>query len=45
MTAAVTVKIPHATAEGSVIVEHFLVAIAAKPKKIGVAIYAQTLCG
>lgn len=42
---AVTIKLPHQTDQGTMIVEHFMLALAAKPKKIAVEIYAQTLCG
>jgi hypothetical protein len=45
MIAAVTIKVPHQTPEGTMIVEHFLVALAAKPKKIGVTIEVLTACG
>jgi hypothetical protein len=45
MMKAVTIKLPHQTEEGTVIVEHFMLALAAKPKKLGVTIFAQTLCG
>jgi hypothetical protein len=45
MMKAVTIKLPHETENGIVIVEHFMLALAAKPKKLGVTIYAQTLCG
>lgn len=45
MMKAVTIKLPHKTKQGTMIVEHFMLALAAKPKKIAVEIYAQTLCG
>jgi len=45
MIKAVTIKLPHQTPQGTVILEHFMLALAAKPKKIAVEIYAQTLCG
>jgi hypothetical protein len=45
MMKAVTIKLPHQTEQGTMIVEHFMLALAAKPKKIAVEIYAQTLCG
>ena len=45
MMKAVTIKLPHQTEQGTMIVEHFMLALAAKPKKLGVTIFAQTLCG